>query len=68
MLFRKNITKCCAYCTHAQIGNHKITCTKKGIVDEDHRCIFYKYDPCKRTPVKAKAPDFTQFSDEDFKL
>ena len=68
MLFRKDITKCCAYCVHAQIEKNKTTCPKKGIVQEDHHCFYYRYDPCKRTPVKAKAPDFSQFTEDDFKL
>lgn len=69
MLFRKDITRCCAYCQYAQLQkNGTLKCSKKGIVEEDKSCFFFRYDPCKRIPVKAKALDFGQYSDEDFKL
>ncbi len=69
MLFRKDITKCCAYCQYAEEEiNGSLKCRKKGAVDEDKYCIFYRYDPLKRKPVKAKAVDFSQYSEDDFKL
>ena len=69
MLFRKDITKCCAYCQFAQPQKGgKLNCSKKGAVNADSACLFFRYDPCKRVPVKAKALDFSQYSEDDFKL
>lgn len=69
MLFRKDITRCCAYCKNAEKQSDGcLKCKTKGTVDENGSCLFFRYDPCKRIPVKAKALDFSQYSDEDFKL
>lgn len=69
MLFRKDITKCCEYCVYSEKKNSKqLSCSKKGNIKEDSVCFFYRYDPCKRIPVKSKAIDFAQYSEEDFKL
>lgn len=69
MLFRKDITKCCAYCQYAEKQkNGSLKCSKKGVVDEEKSCIFFRYDPFKRIPTKAKALDFSQYSEDDFKL
>jgi len=69
MLFRKDIAKCCGYCQCAEIQkNGSLKCRKKGTVDEDQSCWFFRYDPCKRIPVKAKIPDFSQYKEEDFTL
>lgn len=69
MLFRKDIKKSCEYCVHSERKNTtKFTCSKKGIVGEDDACIFFKYDPCKRIPIKCKAIDFSLYSEEDFQL
>ena len=35
---------------------------------EDDSCRRFRYDPCKRVPFKAKAMNFSQFSDSDFSL
>ncbi len=68
MLFRKDIRKCCGYCTHsARQEDGTLICGKKA-VDEDKSCFRFRYDPCKRIPLKAKALDFSQYSEEDFKL
>ena len=70
MLFRKDITKCCGYCQYAdKQSNGKLKCTKKGVTtQEENSCLFYRYDPIKRIPVKAKPLDFGQYSEDDFKL
>ncbi len=69
MLFRKDITRCCAYCQYSEFQKDgSLLCSKKGAVDEDKCCLFYRYDPTKRIPVKAKALDFSQYTDDDFKL
>lgn len=69
MLFRKNMPRSCAYCSHGtKLDDDQILCTKKGVVDISCSCGRFKYDPCKRQPVKAKALDFDTFEDEDFML
>ena len=69
MLFRKKIGRSCSYCRNGVIfDKDQILCTKYGIVSALYSCRKFKYDPCKRVPAKAKAPDFDQYKDEDFKL
>lgn len=69
MLFRKKIDRACAYCVHgAKLEDGMILCTKKGIKQETDKCFRFRYDPCKRIPVKAKAMDFSRYKDEDFTL
>lgn len=69
MLFRKNVAKFCSYCVHAgQASNGQMLCAKKGFVSPDHKCFRFRYDPLKRTPARYKAKDFSQFSEEDFRL
>ena len=69
MLFRKKIERSCTYCiygTHLEGGN--ILCTKKGLRTLDDSCRKFRYDPCKRIPIKAKALDFSKYNDNDFSL
>lgn len=69
MLFRKDIPKSCQYCIHGSFCDEGlILCTKKGVVQDDHKCRKFKYDPCKRIPVKAKAMDFSKYNNDDFSL
>ena len=69
MLFRKKHPRCCKYCAHAtQVNENEFLCVKRGVVDIDHSCRKFTYDPCKRVPSKAKAPDFTKYDSEDFSL
>ena len=69
MLFRKKIAKSCLYCRHAtKLNDEQILCAKKGVIDCSSSCRKFRYDPCKRIPVKAKAMDFSQYSTEDFQL
>lgn len=69
MLFRKKIERSCAYCVHgANIGEDQILCVKKGLRTPDDSCRKFKYDPCKRIPVKVKAMDFSKYDNEDFSL
>ena len=69
MLFRKDIKKSCEYCLFSERKNTtKFQCSKKGIVTEEDSCLFYKYDPCKRVPVKPKALDFKKYDEEDYSL
>lgn len=69
MLFRKKITRSCAYCIFGtELEDGSVLCTKKGLRTAEDQCWKFKYDPCKRIPVKAKALDFSQFDDTDFSL
>lgn len=69
MLFRKNIHRACAYCAHGtRLEDGTILCTKKGLMAEDDKCFRFRYDPCKRIPVKAKALDFSRYNDQDYSL
>lgn len=69
MLFRKKIERSCAYCMHGtKLEEEMILCVKKGIVPIDGKCWRFKYDPCKRIPVKAKALDFSKYEEDDFSL
>lgn len=69
MLFRKKIPRSCSYCVHAaSLNESQFLCIKKGVVDGSKTCRKFRYDPCKRVPVKAKAIDFEKYKDEDFSL
>lgn len=69
MLFRKKITRSCTYCSFGtKLNDTDILCTKRGIRNVDQSCRKFVYDPCKRIPPKAKASDFTKYSEEDFTL
>ena len=69
MLFRKKIQRACAFCTHGvRLEDGSILCTKKGVKSEMDRCFRFRYDPCKRIPMKAKALDFSRYNDEDYSL
>lgn len=69
MLFRKKIARSCAYCIHGVVlEDDQVLCAKKGVRSVDNKCRKFKYDPCKRIPIKAKAMDFSKYQQEDFSL
>ena len=69
MLFRKKITRSCAYCSFGtKLNDTDILCTKRGIRNIDSSCRKFQYDPCKRIPPKLKASDFSKYDNEDFSL
>ena len=69
MLFRKKIERSCAYCAYGtRLDDCMILCSKRGLKSEGNSCRKFHYDPCKRIPHKAKAPEFSRFQDEDFSL
>ena len=69
MLFRKKMERSCAYCAYgARLEGGAILCTKKGFKQDTDKCLRFRYDPCKRIPVKAKAMDFSRYDKEDFTL
>lgn len=69
MLFRKKIERSCGYCVHgAKIGDGQILCARKGLRTQEDQCRKFKYDPCKRIPLKARALDFSKYDQDDFSL
>ncbi len=69
MLFRKKIEPCCTYCARsAALDDGQVLCAKRGVMPADGKCMGFRYDPCKRIPVKAKALDFSKYKQEDFSL
>lgn len=69
MLFRKKIQRSCSYCTHGvRLEDGSILCSKKGLKSEDDKCFKFRYDPCKRIPLKVKALDFSRYDDQDYSL
>lgn len=69
MLFRKKMERRCEYCVHAtRLNEDELLCSKKGIRSPENRCLFFRYDPTRRIPKKAKAMDFSQYDDADFSL
>lgn len=69
MLFRKKMPRSCQYCTNGTVvTGEQVLCTKRGIVSAEHACRKFRYDPCKRFPLKLKALDFSQYREQDFSL
>ena len=69
MLFCKKLRRSCIYCVQGtKISDDQILCVKHGVVSANYQCRKFKYDPCKRVPVKAKAMDFQKYDEEDFSL
>jgi len=69
MLFRKKIDRSCAYCRFGTaLEDGQVLCAKKGIRTVEDKCFKFKYDPCKRIPLKAKAMDFSKYENEDYSL
>ena len=69
MLFRKKIPHSCAYCIHAtRLNENESLCVKRGIVRVDKACLKFRYDPCKRIPLKMKTSNFSKYDNDDFTL
>ena len=69
MLFRKKIERSCSYCQFGTaLEDGQVLCSKKGIRRVDDKCLKFKYDPCKRVPLKAKPMDFSKYDNEDYSL
>lgn len=69
MLFRKKMQRACEYCAcSTKVNDEQVLCVKKGIMPMDGKCMKFKYDPCKRVPVKPKSLDFSKYDEEDFSL
>lgn len=69
MLFRKKTPRACETCLYGtDFSNNQVLCTKHGVIDAGCSCRKYRYDPCKRIPPTMKAPDFSRYNEDDFKL
>ena len=69
MLFRKKMPRSCSYCEYAtKLDDERMLCIKRGVVSIDGKCRKFTYDPCKRVPPREQSPDFSQYSEDDFKL
>lgn len=69
VLFRKKMPRSCAYCVWGvRLEEDQILCVKKGIRSTDEKCLRFRYDPCKRIPLKQKPLDFSKYDQEDFSL
>lgn len=69
MLFRKKIERSCAYCAYStRLEDGTVLCAKKGFRQEEDSCRRFRYDPLRRVPKKAKAMDFSRYSEDDFSL
>ena len=69
MLFRKKTPRSCTTCQFAaDLSEDTLLCSKRGVVKDTSSCRKYRYDPCKRIPPSVKAPDFSKYSEDDFKL
>ena len=68
MLFKKKIARSCDYCLYGtKLEGQQVLCAKKGVVTCE-KCRKFCYDPTKRVPLKAKAPDLDQYEQSDFIL
>ncbi len=68
-LFRKNMEKHCAYCTHGSVINEReVACPYRGVMDAAGACRRFAYDPLKRVPPRPATLDRKQYSAEDFTL
>ena len=67
-LIGKGIEPKCAYCLYgtAAADGDTVLCVKKGVSGQDASCRRFQYDPLKREPQQAPAPQ--QFSADDFSL
>lgn len=50
------------------LGENRVVCLKKGLVDPAFHCRAFQYDPLKRTPPKPVKVDFSRLKEEDFSL
>ncbi len=69
MLFRKKIPRSCSYCIHGtKMNEEQLLCIQKGITDINSSCRKFRYDPCKRIPLKMKTSDFSKHDQDDYTL
>lgn len=69
MLFSKKVPRSCRYCAHGtSVTDEQVLCNKHGVVSIHYACRKFRYDPCKRIPVKAKALDLKKYDQDDFSI
>ncbi|MBQ0038670.1 MAG: hypothetical protein KBS74_08395 [Clostridiales bacterium] len=69
MLFRKGIDPRCIYCARgARINDEQMLCAKRGIVQVEHHCSSFRYDPLKRVPSRPIVLHTENLQKEDFEL
>ena len=64
----KKYPKACKNCFFGRItkDNQAVLCEKEGVVETNHCCRKYKYDPLKRVPNKTVI--HSDYNEDDFKL
>ena len=68
-LFRKKIDPRCAYCEKGtDLGNGRVICIRKGVVEDTYHCRHFRYDPLKRTPPRPATFENERLSEKDFAL
>lgn len=71
MIFKRKDDAMCVYCVHSEKCSEEdyVFCSKKRKQVKEHSsCLRYEYDIFKREVKRKKKPDFSRFSEEDFKL
>ena len=68
-LFQKKIEPRCAYCANGRLmGEDRIVCPKKGVMDAASHCRKFVYDPLRRIPPRPMTAPCAVPQDEDFTL
>jgi hypothetical protein len=71
MIFKRKDNAMCVYCVHSKKSDTEdyVFCNKKRKQVKEHSsCLKYEYDIFKREVKRKKKPDFSYFSEEDFRL
>ena len=69
MLFNRKIEPKCFYCLYgSSLGDNKIACKKRGIMDGDGFCGAFCYEPTKREPEVSPSIKLEGLKEEDFSL
>lgn len=68
-LFRRIRERRCEYCARGvMLDADTVLCAKRGLRTPTDRCHGFRYDPCKRIPLKPASPDFEKYNDCDYSL
>ncbi len=66
-IFKKDVAPRCGICEFGSPAGGAVVCKKRGgVVQPDSQCPRFRYDPFKREPKIARAPE--TFDKEDFSL
>ncbi len=68
LTFDKKQQKYCMYCRFGQYLEYsdEVLCSKKGFRNKFDKCLKYKYDPLKRTPMINDIKN--NYTNDDFKI